>query len=73
MYWHARREPLPPGTKLSPDVVRRVWGFARDFRWQIAGYLFLLALSSLAAVVPRCWSASCSTPPSPSTASAWST
>ena len=52
MYWHARREPLPPGTKLSPDVVRRVWGFARDFRWQIAGYLFLLALSALAAVVP---------------------
>ena len=52
MYWHARREPLPPGTKLSRDVVRRVWGFARDFRWQIAGYLFLLALSSLAAVVP---------------------
>ena len=52
MYWHARREPLPPRTKLSRDVVRRVWGFARDFRWQIAGYLFLLALSSLAAVVP---------------------
>ena len=52
MYWHARREPLPPGTKLSRDVVRRVWGFARDFRWQIAGYLFLLALSALAAVVP---------------------
>ena len=51
-YWHARREPLPPGTKVSRDVVRRVWGFARDFRWQIAGYLFLLGLSSLAAVVP---------------------
>jgi hypothetical protein len=64
-YWHARREPLPPGTKVSRDVVRRVWGFARDFRWQIAGYLFLLALSSLAA--------SCSTPPSPSAASPWST
>ena len=30
----------------------RVWGFARDFRWQIAGYLLLLALSALAAVVP---------------------
>ena len=30
-YWHARREPLPPGTKVSRDVVRRVWGFARDF------------------------------------------
>ena len=51
-YWHARREPLPPGTKLSRDLVRRVWGFARDFRWQIAGYLLLLALSALAAVVP---------------------
>ena len=51
-YWHARRGPLPPGTKVSRDVVRRVWGFARDFRWQIAGYLFLLGLSALAAVVP---------------------
>jgi ATP-binding cassette, subfamily B, bacterial len=51
-YWHARREPLPPGTKLSREVVRRVWGFARDFRTQIAGYLLLLALSALAAVVP---------------------
>ncbi len=51
-YWHARREPLPPGTKVSRDVVRRVWGFARDFRWQITGYLLLLGLSSLAAVVP---------------------
>ena len=51
-YWHARRDPLPPGTKLSRELVRRVWGFAREFRWQIAAYLFLLALSSLAAVVP---------------------
>jgi ATP-binding cassette subfamily B protein len=51
-YWHARREPLPPGTKVSRDVIRRVWGFARDFRWQIAGYLLLLGLSALAAVVP---------------------
>jgi ATP-binding cassette subfamily B protein len=51
-YWHARREPLPPGTKVSRDVVRRVWGLARDFRWQIAGYLLLLGLSALAAVVP---------------------
>ena len=51
-YWHARRDPLPPGTKLSRALVRRVWGFAREFRWQIAAYLFLLALSSLAAVVP---------------------
>ena len=51
-YWHARREPLPPGTKVSRDVIRRVWGFARDFRWPIAGYLLLLGLSALAAVVP---------------------
>jgi ATP-binding cassette subfamily B protein len=51
-YWHARRDPLPPGTKLSRDLVRRVWGFARDFRWQIAGYLFLLGLSAVAAVIP---------------------
>jgi ATP-binding cassette, subfamily B, bacterial len=51
-YWHARREPLPPGTKLSWVVMRRVWGFARDFRWQIASYLSLLALSALAAVIP---------------------
>jgi ATP-binding cassette subfamily B protein len=51
-YWYPRREPLPPGTKLSREVIRRVWGFARDFRWQIAGYLSLLALSALAAVIP---------------------
>jgi ATP-binding cassette, subfamily B, bacterial len=51
-HWYARREPLPPGTKLSREVIRRVWGFARDFRWQIAGYLFLLALSAVAAVIP---------------------
>ena len=34
-YWHVRRDPLPPGTKLSRELVRRVWGFAREFRWQI--------------------------------------
>ena len=33
-------------------MVRRVWGFARPFRWQIAAYLGLLGLSALAAVVP---------------------
>ena len=47
----------PPGTPAPRHqaVARRGparLGFARDFRWQIAGYLFLLALSSLAAVVP---------------------
>jgi ATP-binding cassette subfamily B protein len=51
-YWYARREPLPPDAKLSREVIRRVWGFARDFRWQIASYLLLLALSALAAVIP---------------------
>jgi ATP-binding cassette subfamily B protein len=52
MYHWYPRTPLEPGTKLSRGVVRRVWGFARDFRWQIATYLFLLALSALAAVIP---------------------
>ena len=47
MSGHARREPLPPGTKVSRDVVRRVWGFARDFRWQIAAYLLLLVVALL--------------------------
>jgi ATP-binding cassette, subfamily B, bacterial len=50
-YWYPRAE-LEPGTKLSRGVVRRVWGFARRFRWQIATYLGLLGLSALAAVVP---------------------
>jgi ATP-binding cassette, subfamily B, bacterial len=50
-YWYPRAE-LEPGTKLSRGVVRRVWGFARRFRWQIAAYLALLGLSALAAVVP---------------------
>jgi ATP-binding cassette subfamily B protein len=50
-YWYPRAE-LQPGTKLSRGVVRRVWGFARPFRWQIAAYLALLGLSALAAVVP---------------------
>jgi ATP-binding cassette subfamily B protein len=51
-YWYARREPLPPDAKLSREVLARVWGFARGFRWQIAGYLLLLALSAVAALVP---------------------
>jgi ATP-binding cassette subfamily B protein len=50
-YWYARQD-IDPGTKLSRGVVRRVWGFARPFRWQIATYLALLGLSALAAVVP---------------------
>jgi len=50
-YWYPRAE-LEPGTKLSRGVVRRVWGFARRFRWQIAAYLALLGLSALVAVVP---------------------
>jgi ATP-binding cassette, subfamily B, bacterial len=50
-YWYPRAE-LEPGTKLSRGVVRRVWGFARRFRWQIAAYLGLLGLSALVAVVP---------------------
>jgi ATP-binding cassette, subfamily B, bacterial len=50
-YWYPRAE-LEPGTKLSRGVVRRVWGFARRFRWQIAAYLALLGLSALLAVVP---------------------
>jgi ATP-binding cassette, subfamily B, bacterial len=50
-YWYPRNQ-LEPGTKLSRGVVRRVWGFARDFRWQIGTYLLLLGLSALAAVVP---------------------
>jgi ATP-binding cassette, subfamily B, bacterial len=50
-YWHPRLD-IEPGTKLSRGVVRRVWGFARPFRWQIAAYLTLLGLSALVAVVP---------------------
>ena len=50
-YWHPRLD-IEPGTKLSRGVVRRVWGFARRFRWQIAAYLALLGLSALLAVVP---------------------
>jgi ATP-binding cassette subfamily B protein len=50
-YWYPRAE-LEPGTKLSRGVVRRVWGFARRFRRQIAAYLALLGLSALLAVVP---------------------
>jgi ATP-binding cassette subfamily B protein len=50
-YWYPRAE-LAPGTKLSRGVIRRVWGFARPFRWQIAAYLALLGLSAVAAVVP---------------------
>jgi ATP-binding cassette subfamily B protein len=50
-YWYPRAE-LEPGKKLSRGVVRRVWGFARRFRWQIAAYLALLGLSALLAVVP---------------------
>ena len=50
-YWHPRLD-IEPGTKLSRGVVRRVWGFARPFHWQIAAYLALLGLSALAAVVP---------------------
>jgi ATP-binding cassette subfamily B protein len=50
-YWYPRAE-LEPGKKLSRGVVRRVWGFARPFRWQIAAYLALLGLSAVLAVVP---------------------
>jgi ATP-binding cassette, subfamily B, bacterial len=50
-YWYPRAE-LEPGKKLSLGVVRRVWGFARRFRWQIAVYLALLGLSAVLAVVP---------------------
>jgi ATP-binding cassette subfamily B protein len=46
------RQELEPGTKLSRGLVRRVWGFARRYRWQIAFYLALLGLSALLGVVP---------------------
>jgi len=49
-YWHLAD--IEPGTKLARGVVRRVWGFARAYRLQIALYLLAIALSALVAVVP---------------------
>jgi ATP-binding cassette subfamily B protein len=51
-YRHFRAEELDPGTRLSRGVVRRVWGFARRYRLQIAAFLLTIGLSALVGVIP---------------------
>ena len=43
---------VDPGTKLSRGVVRRVWGFTRRYRAQVAGFLATILASSLVAAAP---------------------
>ncbi len=52
MMRYYRMAELEPGTKLARGVVKRVWGFTRAYRLQIALYLAAIALSALVAVVP---------------------
>src|SRR4051794_17744153 len=42
---------LPEGTKLAPGTVRRVWGFARAYRFLILAFLAIIGLSALLGAV----------------------
>ena len=45
-----RRDPSVSGARLSKGVLRRIWEFARPFRWSIAGFLVLVVIDALLVV-----------------------
>jgi ATP-binding cassette, subfamily B, bacterial len=49
--YKGRQAEVPKGKKLAPGTVRRVWGFARPYRFHVAAYLGILGLSALLGVV----------------------
>jgi ATP-binding cassette subfamily B protein len=40
------------GASLSTNLLRRVLGFARPYRWMLAGFLLIIVLEALVALVP---------------------
>lgn len=46
------RPVLDPGARVSRGVLKRVWGFARKYRAQVAGFLATIVASSLLAAAP---------------------
>jgi ATP-binding cassette subfamily B protein len=43
---------LVAGKKLDRAVLRRVWVFARPYRWMLAGYILTILADAIATVVP---------------------
>lgn len=37
---------------LRPDTTRRVWGFARPYKGRIAGFIFVLVITSILGLLP---------------------
>ena len=53
--WHealARDPELIAGAKLDRGVARRVWAFARPYRWMLAGFVGAILLSTVVSVLP---------------------
>ncbi|MFN2608138.1 MAG: ABC transporter ATP-binding protein [Acidimicrobiales bacterium] len=40
------------GASVDRSVVRRVWGFARPYRWMLAGFLATILLDSIVGILP---------------------
>ena len=53
--WHdalARDPDLVAGKKLDRAVLRRVWAFARPYRWMLAGFVLTILADAVATIVP---------------------
>jgi len=53
--WHdalARDPDLVAGKKLDRTVLRRVWAFARPYRWMLAGFVLTILADAVATIVP---------------------
>src|SRR4051812_18594680 len=40
------------GASVGKGVIRRVWAFAKPYRWLIAGFLLTIVLEAVAGLVP---------------------
>ncbi|MCP3853985.1 MAG: ABC transporter ATP-binding protein [Actinomycetia bacterium] len=40
------------GASIRREVARRVWGFARPYRWKILAFVAIIAFTALASIVP---------------------
>ncbi|MGH9182162.1 MAG: ABC transporter ATP-binding protein, partial [Acidimicrobiales bacterium] len=47
-----RGEPVDPDARISPELVGRVWGFARPYRGKLAALCGVIVTSALLAAVP---------------------
>ncbi len=54
-HWHdvlARDPELIAGAKLDRNVARRVWTFARPYRWMLLGFVAAILVSTIVSILP---------------------